>query len=348
MFCALFDLTGQMTKHNKSTLPRSWERPEIIDMAERMTAQGIAPNLFLVGAQKCGTTTLASLIAKHADVYFSGIKEPNFLSFDVRPDNFVGDFKKLHIEDENAALRRSRREDVLYAYIENPDVYEALFEGSSRFPIRAEASVTYLFSREAPAAIATHFPKSRILVVLRDPVKRAISNHRMQVQAGVETELDVLKAIFKDHARVSDIWGTKHFYVESGQYANFLAPYYELFPKSQIHVAFFEELFGKKDESALADLARFLGLEELMLKDDVQTNASLHPKNAVINRLLLKSGLKRQIQRYVPKGLKDLGKTLFYSETATRLDEDALLQLRGFFEEDRKKLETLLGRPTPW
>ena len=348
MLCKDFDIAEKMKKSRQATLQRTWEHPELTEMSERMHAQGIAPNLFLVGAQKCGTTTLASLIAKHSDVFFSRIKEPNFLSFVVRPAEFTGDFKKLHIEDENAALKRSCTEDVLYAYIENPAIYQALFEGSSQFSIRAEGSVTYLFSSEAPSAIATLFPSSKILVILRDPVKRAISNYRMQFQAGVETEPDVFKAIMNDHAKASYTWGTKHFYVESGRYADQLVSYFDLFPKSQIHIAFFEELFGKKDEVANANLAAILGLDEFKPEEDAQKNASLKPCNAVINKLLFKSGLKRQIQRYVPKSLKDFGKTLFYEEGSSRLDQGEMEQLQDLFQSDRDKLENLLGRPAPW
>ena len=43
-------------------------------------------NLFLVGAAKAGTTSLASLLGEHSDIFISPIKELNYFSTDIKVD----------------------------------------------------------------------------------------------------------------------------------------------------------------------------------------------------------------------------------------------------------------------
>jgi hypothetical protein len=40
------------------------------------------PNFFIIGAPKCGTTSLSKWLAGHPEVYFSPIKEPHFFNTD--------------------------------------------------------------------------------------------------------------------------------------------------------------------------------------------------------------------------------------------------------------------------
>ena len=42
------------------------------------------PNLFIVGAPKCGTTFLYQYLKKHPDVYFPNFKEPHFFGSDLK------------------------------------------------------------------------------------------------------------------------------------------------------------------------------------------------------------------------------------------------------------------------
>lgn len=108
---------------------------------------GQKPNFFIIGAPKCGTTSLARWLAEHPQVYMSQVKEPHYYSTDLA----------------NRTIRSQKR-------------YEALFR-ATRNEHRAvgEASTWYLFSKAAIPAIEHAHPEARYIVMTRDPVVMAHS-----------------------------------------------------------------------------------------------------------------------------------------------------------------------------
>ena len=98
------------------------------------------PNLFIVGAPKCGTTAWAEYLGGHPDVFFPQFKDQCFFAHDL----------------PNFRLARTEAE------------YAELFAGSGGATIIGEASAMYLFSEKAAAAIRDHDPAARILIFLRE------------------------------------------------------------------------------------------------------------------------------------------------------------------------------------
>ena len=116
-------------------------------------------NTFLIGAQKSGTTYLASLLGQSAAVCVSDPKEPQFFSS---------------------------------SFDRGPGFYERCF-GNKTAPIRLDASTTYSFLRPrhaieivdapgllvpVPQRIKEHAPDARFIYIMRDPVQRAASAYR--------------------------------------------------------------------------------------------------------------------------------------------------------------------------
>lgn len=123
------------------------------------------PNFFILGAPKCGTTSLASWLAQHPNVYMSPIKEPHFFNRDGM---------------------------VLTGTLEE---YEALFAGvTMQQHAIGEASTHYLYSRQAVPGILEYNPAARFIVCIRNPIEMAPSLHSERVWQGVETEKDFEKA----------------------------------------------------------------------------------------------------------------------------------------------------------
>lgn len=103
--------------------------------------------LFIVGAPKCGTTSLANWLGSHPRIFMSPMKEPHFYNTDM--GNRV--------------------------VTEKAD-YEALFaDAHAEALVWAEASTWYLFSNEAVPNILTEYPEARFIAMVRDPVEMAIS-----------------------------------------------------------------------------------------------------------------------------------------------------------------------------
>ncbi len=127
----------------------------------------IKPNFFIIGAPKCGTTSLAHWLSRHPDIFLAERKEPNYFN-----------------TDEKVIGRATSTE------------YERLFSNVKRHH-RAigEASTRYLSSGVAVSKILEFCDEvPRFIVCLRNPVDMVISLHRYHVQNGIEPEPSLEKA----------------------------------------------------------------------------------------------------------------------------------------------------------
>ena len=123
------------------------------------------PNFFIIGAPKCGTTSLYHWLSEHPNIYMSPLKEPNFYNTDL------GNCKLTHRE------------------------YELLFHrAKDKHKAVGEASTSYLFSRVAVPYIEKELPGSRYIVMIRNPVDMAYSFHEELVTLGYEHIKDFVKA----------------------------------------------------------------------------------------------------------------------------------------------------------
>lgn len=124
------------------------------------------PNFFILGAPKCGTTSIAAWLEEHPQVFMSPVKEPDYFNFDI---------KQMHRD----SLER----------------YEALYSGvRDRHIAVGEASTGYLRSRVAVSEILKYSPEARFVVCLRNPNEMARSWHGQLCYMGWETERDFQSA----------------------------------------------------------------------------------------------------------------------------------------------------------
>lgn len=114
---------------------------------------------FIVGAPKCGTTSLAAWLDAHPNVFMCKPKEPYFFSWDIQSSRAASIF------DEYLSLFR----DV-------SDQHHAV----------GEASTTYLRSKVAIEAIEKSFDRPRYIVCLRNPVDMAQSVYSQLLKSGRE------------------------------------------------------------------------------------------------------------------------------------------------------------------
>ena len=108
------------------------------------------PNFFILGAPKCGTTSLAYWLARHPQVFMPAIKELDYFNTDIRK-----------------------------AFTETWPQYQVHY--APALPSHravGEASTGYLRSAVAVPAIEARYPACRYIVCLRDPVDMAPAWHR--------------------------------------------------------------------------------------------------------------------------------------------------------------------------
>ena len=138
------------------------------------------PNLFILGAPKCGTTALAQWLAAHPAIFVSPSKEPHHFSEDhcLTPDR---------------------------------GAYERLFDGAeARHAWRCEASVWSLFSDTAVGNIEAYSPGARYIVMVRDPVTMVPSMHEHHRFNGAERVADLAEALaLNDRRRAGEPAGVR-------------------------------------------------------------------------------------------------------------------------------------------
>ena len=108
------------------------------------------PEFFIVGAPKCGTTTLYSWLKQHPDIFMPTSKEPHFFA-------------------QNLSNR--------YCRIRDEESYLSLFFDAHENQVCGEASVLYGFYPESIKAILEFNPKAKIIFMLRHPIDMIISYH---------------------------------------------------------------------------------------------------------------------------------------------------------------------------
>ncbi|MGA2522216.1 MAG: sulfotransferase [Acidimicrobiales bacterium] len=204
------------------------------------------PNLFVVGAPKCGTTSLHRYLGQHPDIAMSAVKEPKFFLADgVRPRH-----------------RGPGDERACRAYVVDRDAYEALFtypHGPHTYA--GESTPYYLWDHLAAGRIHALVPDSRLVAVLREPTMRAYSNWADLREQGRE-KLDFTSALAAEAERHELDWEPFWQYRDLGLYGEQLTRLYTVFPRHQVKVLLAEDLADDPDV-AVAGVFSFLGLDPL-------------------------------------------------------------------------------------
>lgn len=206
----------------------------------------------IVGAPKCGTTSLFHYLRDRADVFIPHVKEPHFFCTDFP------DYCRL----------RSLRD------------YEALFRRAKPDQLIGEASVHYLMSAEAVPNLLRHSPDCKLIVMVRRPADMLHSYHAQIVNGQRETMTDFADAwaAQADRAAGRDLpphcLEPSHLqYREVASFGRQLQRVYEAAARENVLVLFQDELKANPRMAYLRVLD-FLGLDDDGREDFSSFNAS--------------------------------------------------------------------------
>ena len=200
---------------------------------------------FIVGAPRCGTTTLAGFLQQHPDVCFSVVKEPHFFS----QHEFAG------------CSPDEMRELVETEYLER------FFGQCPDAELRAEGSVTYLYVPEKMAPILELWPDAKFIIALRDPLSMLPSLHARLLVTGDETIRDFKKAWAKIPERregrsvpkraIDPRWLR---YDDAGMLGYNVERFVAAVGRERCHVVLFDDLTADP-QGTYRELCRFLDIE---------------------------------------------------------------------------------------
>jgi len=297
----------------------------------------IKPNLFIVGAAKCGTTSLYYYLSQHPEVFNCPVKEPNHFITQFQIDSLYGNLKQYK---------------KLWSSYLGLSKYLALYSNAKSFRITCDASVNYLrYAKEIAGKIKEFNDEAKILIILRNPVDRLFSHYHHSVRDGSITEtLENLLTFEEEYCKMEN--NTWYSYKKYGLYYDNVKHYLDTFGQDKALILFNEDL-ESNPQKVLSNVCDFLMIDASFVPkiDFTKQNAAYLPKNPKISHLLSKysqysmlwSGLKKIFPIQLLRRLKTIiNPSIPYQETLT--NKKTIQQLKAYYKEDITKLETLVNR----
>lgn len=212
------------------------------------------PGFIIPGEAKCGTTSLYRYLAQHPDIFPAHRKEP-----------------RTFLEHPGSRLRcASSYPVVLSGYVHRLK--------SGRRCVTGEATAEYLSRPWVARAVAELLPAVKLIVLLRNPVARAVSDYQMLyehglVNIGFETAVRRTLSWLED-PNMSDLVDAasrnEHFYtrfVLRGLYARSLRPWMEKFERGNILILKSEQMFSDP-HTALREVFEHLRVRPWAIQPD--------------------------------------------------------------------------------
>ena len=192
-------------------------------------------NFAIPGAQKSGTTALRYFLRQHPQIFMPA-HEIHF--FDRNP------FENLLLEAQD---------------------YEKKFSGDHGEKLIGDCTPIYLFWNDCIKRLSEYNPQIKLIILLRDPVKRAFSQWKMNRQRGIEplsfsdaVEHEASRTRNKNASNPQDI--KKYSYVERGRYGQQISNAVKYVPREQMLFLKTDSLFYNHD-GTLNRVCNFLCIE---------------------------------------------------------------------------------------
>lgn len=283
-------------------------------MAERK------PNFFIVGAPKCGTTSLYHWLDTHPEICMSKPKEPHF----------------FHPTIESSCRSLAEYEQC-YAH------------ALPRHAALGEASTHTVYSGEAIDEILEYQPEARFVVCLRNPVDMAVSLHNMLVHQGAQPRRDFLEAWNSD--KEIWVWFVQRSYRSGEVYRDWcaLGTHFENLarhvPEGRLMSIVLDD-FVLSPQAELNRLARFLDVSAHEAPFP-RRNTARQPRSILLNRVAHGLGLwKRRLgfRRSLGLGRRILRANVTSEARVARVTPETRAILLDHFGREISRLAELLDR----
>jgi len=229
----------------------------------------LLPNALIIGVQKAGTTTLHNWLSQHPAIF--GLNELKDFDF----------FSRYNDEKFIAA--------ELGKY----------FKAANDNPIRLHSCVNYIFYKDALTRIKSLCPDAKLIVVLRDPVARALSAYNYFRKMQRETRDLGSALVYSPRANVTYTRENCDLtYLEHGYYFQQLSECFEIFPREQVLILDFDEL-KNKPEKVVHETFQFLGVSNDFTPDFQVKNKTGDVRFHFLQKgILKKNAVKRWFIKY--------------------------------------------------
>ena len=271
------------------------------------------PNLFIIGAMKSGTSSLHVYLDNHPQIFMCKPKEPMFFS---RESNWSKGEKE----------------------------YLELFASARDAMIIGDSSTEYSKAPKysgVPERIAQFNPEARFIYIMRDPVKRVISQYWHMAQKYNERR-DMLTAIKEDSE-----------YIAISHYAMQLSLYFKVFGRDKVAILTLEEL-RKNTVNVVKKLFEWLGVDSSFTPLNLNQRENITPSNVLWQEHIVFYHLRRAsclkpVKSLIPQPMLSLAKKASgrYIDSNSVSVDSVVDFLKPIQTEQVAALSEMLGRDFP-
>lgn len=200
-----------------------------------------------------------------------------------------------------------------------------------------DASTDYLWCSETPQLLRAFSAlcKVKVIVIVRDPVERAVSEYNHTLRHGWET-LSFQSSLEAEEQRIKQGWQPLFHHKRRSLIADDISRFRQVF-KDDLLVIDYAELQDIK--FLMEKICSFIGIRDVALQDFERVNVSILPRNSFTKAVLRNELIKAASRVFVPKLVRKRVWTLLHSPSrkmVTVSDEE-----RQFF---RKHIEDEINR----
>ena len=259
-------------------------------------------DFLVIGAMKCGTSTLAAQLGAQPGIFITNPKEPNFFS-----------------DDEHYAL--------------GMDWYSALFATAAPGDLKGEASTHYTKRPDLPNTVSrmkASLSEVKLIYMIRDPMARIVSHYIHDWSHGILSA--PLNAEISRHAQL----------VNYGRYGWQITPFVEVFGTDTILLTSLERMMSdpQGELERVARHIGFTGqvawIEEMGMENASYKRSRKLPMHGLLVDNPLATTLRRNL---VPKSIRTKIREARQFKGRPIIPVDMRPELQALFLEDRRTLE---------
>lgn len=277
-----------------------------------------------VGTQKAGTTSLHDILKHHPNIFLPERKEAHFFDIDERYNKGLNWW------------------------------FDTFFNGDKTNKKTGVFTPEYLYFENIPERIKNVLGTDiKIIIVLRQPAKRAYSHYLMSKRRGFE-ELPFNEALEKEQNRLKEntYFNSNHYsYLDRGRYYNQVKRYIDVFGKENVKVFIFEEDIIKNNTTTVKSFQEFIDVPFVNLDAQKQSNQASEPKSKWIRNLIFnKNNPIKKVLSLLPisndfkfKVATKINSINQKPATSEKLSSEEIKNITNtYFKEDIENIEQLL------
>ncbi|RRO22293.1 sulfotransferase family protein [Flavobacteriaceae bacterium 14752] len=285
------------------------------------------PHFILAGSPKCGSTSLYYYLAEHPDIYMSPQKEIHYFTFDI-----------LNALDQGPNDKR-----VNAFHIGNYEDYINQFKQAKPSQIIGEVSPSYVnYPETTIPKIKKHLGDPKIIMLIRDPIKRAYSNYLHLLREDRE-KLSFYDALLEEEARMKNKYSDFWYYRFNSMYYEKIKKFDEAFDRMLIITT---ENLNENPKAVMKSIYKFLGVDYNFDPKSINEKynpGGLYKSNLITKFFFRQSRLRSVIKRLMPitPGMKKIKLKMIkkFKEKTPDIDPKAEEFLVKHFKKDVENLK---------